>query len=146
MGVETPTATDANVDVANVVVSVGAAAVSGLYAAWIAAGLLSRWFVFPLVTATVGYVLYAKTDGHETVAWACYVLAGLVAVTPVFVVLPDVLAADRYGVSAWALAVTIGNLILLVFFAIPAAVLAYVGYRLDGGRGVSERLRDRLAR
>lgn len=146
MRVETPTTSGAALEVEKIVVSAGAAAVPGLYAAWIAADLLSRWLVFPVVTVAVGYALYTKAEGREKLAFACYVLAGLVAVTPAFVVLPDVLAADRYGVSAWALAFTFGNLILTAFFAISAALLAYAGYRIDGGRGAVERVRDRQSR
>lgn len=142
---ETRTGIAADLDVATVAAPVVAGAALGLYAAWIAADLLARWVVFLVVTVGGGYALhaYAGTNGRETAAYACYALAGLVAVTPIFVVLPDVLSADAYGVDGWALAFTIANLFLAALFAVPAAVLAYVGYRLNGGRGIAERARDR---
>lgn len=127
---------------ANAAATVAGAVPLALYATWIAADLLARWFVFPVVAVGAGYALSVRPTVREQASYACYALAGLLAVTPVFVVLPDVLSAGEYGTSTSSLLFTLGNLFLVVLFALLAALVAYVGYRVDGGRSVLERVRD----
>jgi hypothetical protein len=119
--------------------------VLGLFAAWIAADLLPRLLTFLAVAGATGYRLFATAAVRRQAAIACKVLAGLLVVTPLFVVLPDVLSADTYGVSAMSMVVSIANLLLFVPFALAAAIVAYVAYRLEGGTGIVQRVRNRRA-
>lgn len=115
--------------------AVGSLAV-GLYATWMAADLVGRWLVFPAVAVLAGALLYGRDGGHEQLVFVGYAFAVLLAVTPAFVVLPDVLADGLTMLFMTA------NLLLVVLFALPAAAVAYVTYRVDGGRGVVQRVRD----
>lgn len=122
-------------------VAVGAVLL-GAYAAWIAADLLARPLAFLVVAAGAGYVLAGKPDRRSQAVYAGYVLAGLLLLTPVLMVLPDALSGGTYGPGALGMVLLVGNLLLLVLFAIPATVVAYVAYRLDGGTGIVRRVRD----
>ncbi|MDZ7731621.1 MAG: hypothetical protein U5K37_12970 [Natrialbaceae archaeon] len=72
----------------------------GLYAAWIAADLLARWLTFGIVAIGAGYVLFSKEEIRGQFVYAAYVFAGLLVLTPVFMVMPDVLSAEAYGRTA----------------------------------------------
>lgn len=119
------------------------AVILGLYAAWIAADIVARWLVFLVVALVVGYVLLTKPTVRSQAVYGGYALAALIVLTPIFVIIPDVLSAGTYGVGATGMIFQIANLLLLVVFLIPAAIVAYAAYRLDGGTGVVERVRQR---
>lgn len=129
MAGETATSVTADVDPAVVAASLGYAAVLGAYASWIAADLLPRWLVLGLSIAGVGYLLYGRQTVRGRRAYAAYVLAGLLVLTPVLLVLPDAIYADRMGVGALWLVVTTTNALLFVVFAAVAALVAFAGYR-----------------
>lgn len=110
-----------------------------VYATWMAADVLARWLTFPVVAVLAGFLLVDR-DAHEQLVFLGYAFAGLFVLTPVLMVLPD--ALGEFGEGATTMVFMTANLLLVVLFAVPAAVLAYVTYRLDGGRGVLQRLRD----
>lgn len=114
----------------------------GMYAAWIAADFLARPLTFLVVAGGAGYVLAGKPDARSQAVYGGYVLAGLLVLTPILMVLPDVLSGSTYGPGALGMALLVGNVLLFVLFAIPAVAVAYVAYRLDGGRGVLQRVRN----
>lgn len=118
------------------------AVVLGWYASWMAADLVGRWLTFPAVTLVAGYLLSGREDGRDKTVFVGYALAALVAVTPLAVVVPDVVGGFTEGPVEMGL--TASNAVLFVLFLLPAAAIAYVTYRLDGGQGVLERVRARL--
>lgn len=138
---DSSTATLADLDAGHAAATLVGAVLLGLYAAWMTADLLARWLVVPLVAVAAGYALARRPTTRGKAIYVCAVLAALLALTPVTIVLPNVLSAGAYGASPWSLALTTGNLFLVVLFAVPAALVAYVGYRLAGGRGVRARIR-----
>lgn len=121
--------------------AVGGALILAWYATWITVELLARWIVFPLVALLAGYLLYQQDTGHDQGVYFGYRLAVLVLVTPLFLVLPDVLGADAYGVGGLTLLVTYTNILLAIVFAILAGIIAYLTYRYDGGTGLLARAR-----
>lgn len=121
--------------------AVGGALILAWYATWITADLLARWIIFPLVALLAGYLLYQQDSGHDQGVYFGYRLAVLVLVTPLLLVLPDVLGADAYGVGGLTLLVTYTNILLGIVFAIIAGIIAYVTYRYDGGTGLVARAR-----
>jgi len=112
----------------------------GSYASWIAADVLPRVLAFIVAAVAIGYLLFTTHGRRRQAAVGCYVLAGLLVLTPVCVVLPDVLSASVYEVSAASMVFTIANLLLFVPFAVAATIVTYVAYRLDGGTGILQRV------
>lgn len=142
MASETGHALERPTDATTVAVAVGGGLVLGLYASWMAADLVARWLVFLVVAVGAGYALFDQPDVRAQVAYGCYVLAGLLVLTPILMLFPDVLSGSEYGVGAVGMAAQLANLILLLVFGLLAAIVAYAGYRASGGRGVLERLRN----
>lgn len=118
------------------------AVVIALYTSWMAADVVSRTVVFPVVALAAGYLLSRREEPGQKSVYVGYTLAKLVALTPLVFVLPDV--SGDFTAGALELALTMSNAILFVLFLLPAGVLAYVTYRADGGRGVAQRIRDRI--
>lgn len=123
---------DVEAEPKDVAVSVVAAALLGIYATWITADFLPRWLVFGFVLVAGGFSLLTQDTRRARLQNALYALAGLLVLTPILLVLPDVLHADTLGVSALSLAFTVANLLLFVVFAVLAAVSAGVGYWAGG--------------
>ena len=105
----------------------------GAYAAWITADLLPRGIPFVFVAVGVGGVLYRQRtqteEGSVGLAYAGYVFAGLLVLTPVMMVLPDAVFADAYGGSVLGVFLMTMNLVYLAVFGLFGAVVAYVSYR-----------------
>jgi len=130
---------DADVEPRHLLGVVAGAAVLALYASWMAADLVGRWLVFPVTAVVAGYLLYGREESGNKAVFVGYGLAAMLAVTPVVMILPDVLGEFTEGPAAMAL--TVSNLLLVVLFLLPATALAYVTYRFDGGRGIVQRVR-----
>lgn len=128
MSGETASGFDVETEPKAVVTSVVVAALLGGYASWIAADLLPRWLVFGFVLVVGSYGLLTQDLRQARLQSALYTFAGLLFLTPILLVLPDVLHADTLGVSASSLAFTTANLLFFVVFAIFAAVFAGLGY------------------
>ena len=123
------------VSVGFVVGAVAASLLLGAYAAWITAAYVPRAVAFVFVAVGVGGTLYRqkrRDDGGLGLAYAGYVLSGLLVLTPVMMVLPDAASAGEYGVGAFELVFMTMNVVLLFVFAVPAAVVAYLSYRASG--------------
>ncbi len=123
-------------------VVLGALAVS-LYATWMAADLVGRWLLFPVVAVVAGYLLHQRETGREQLVFVGYTLAGLLVVTPVVVVLPDAVAG--FDVGATTMLFMTSNALLFVLFALLAGVVAAVTFRLDRGRGIVQHVRQTRA-
>lgn len=123
-----------DVETADAAVTVGCSLVVGLYAGWIAADLLPRWLAFVLVAVGTGYVLLDVPDQRTRVGTAAYILAGLLALTPVALVVPDAAAAGALGVGPLSMVLTTANAIVTVIFLAVAGGVAYLGHRLGGHR------------
>ncbi|MDZ7687350.1 MAG: hypothetical protein U5J64_01280 [Halobacteriales archaeon] len=119
------------IDARTVATAVVGGLVLGAYAMWITADLLPRALTFIFVTLGVGGILYRRADGREQLVYAGYVLAGLLFLTPIMMILPDVLSAGTYGVSALSLVFVTVNIVLFVVFLILAAVVAFLSYRFS---------------
>lgn len=117
------------------------ALVLGGFAAWMAADLVGRWLSFPVVAVLAGVLLFGKESRHEQVVFVGYTIAGLLVLTPVFMILPDALSGSAYGPGAAGLVFMLANAILFLLFGTLAAVVAYATYRYDGGRGLVQRVR-----
>jgi len=103
----------------------------GAYATWITADILPHALTFIFVGVGVGGTLYRREDIREQLVYAGYVLAGLLFLTPVMMILPDLISAGVYGVGAFELLFMTMNLVLFVVFAVPAALVAFLSYRLS---------------
>lgn len=103
----------------------------GAYATWITADVLPRALTFIFVAVGVGGTLYRREEPREQLVYAGYVLAGLLFLTPVMMILPDLISAGAYGVGALELLFMTMNLVLFVVFAVPGVVVAYLSYRLS---------------
>lgn len=134
-----PEVADAGVDSRHIAGVVIGAVVLALYASWMAADLVARWLTLPATAVVAGYLLSGRENGGAKTVFVGYALAAMLAVTPVVMILPDVLGEFTEGPVAMGL--TAANLLLVVLFFLPAAVLAYATYRLDGGQGIIERVR-----
>lgn len=133
---------DTGIDVRHVTGLAAGAVVVSLYATWMVADIVARWLAFPVTVLVTGYLLYGREGSHEKAVFVGYALAALLAVTPVAMILPDVLW--EFTENPTAMALTVSNVILFVLFLLPAAVVAYTTYRFDGGRGVVQRVRAAL--
>ena len=118
----------------------GGALVVSLYATWMAADLVGRWLLFPIVALMAGYLLHQRETGREQVVFVGYTLAGLLVLTPVIMVLPDGFAG--FGVGSATMLFMAANALLFLLFALLAAVVAVVTFRLDRGRGFVQHVRD----
>jgi len=105
--------------------------VLGAYAMWITADLLPRALVFIFVAVGVAGMLYGREDGRARLVYAGYVFSGLLFLTPVMMILPRVLSAGAYGRGVFELVFVTMNLVLFVVFLIPAAIVAYLSYRIS---------------
>lgn len=104
-----------------------------------AADLVPRWLLLPVVGLIAGLVLYRQGSADEQAAYLGYALALLLLLTPVLVVLPDLTAG--FAASPGTMLSMASNLLLVVIFGLAAALVAYITYRVNGGPGVSEALR-----
>lgn len=120
-------------------VLLGAVVVAAV-AAWVAAEVAAVVVVFLAVAVMAGYLLDRRTGDRAKLVFVVYAVAAVIAASPVVFFLPDVLAG-RASVLTQVMTVVLTRLLLLV-----AGVVAYIGYRLDGGTGVLARLRDSTAR
>lgn len=120
----------------------GTVAIS-LYAVWMAADIVARWLLGPVIAVLVGYLLVERETAHEQKIFVGYAFAIMLLVTPLLLFLPDV--TGDFDRSLSSMLFTTANVLLFVLFAIVAGIVAYVTYRLDGGRGVVQRIRDGLA-
>ena len=118
------------------------AVVVALYASWMVADLAGRWLTFPLVAIIAGYFLLQRTDAGDKIVFVGYAIAGLLAVTPLAFIIPDVIA-DYDGGSLSTFVFGTANVLLVVVFVIPAVIVAYATYRFDGGSGIVQRILDR---
>ena len=116
------------------------AVVVALYAAWMAADMAGRWITFPLVAVIAGYFLIQRTDAGDKIVFVGYAIAGLLIITPLFFILPEVFS-DFDG-ELMTRAFGMANLLILIVFVIPGIIVAYATYRFDGGQGVIQRLRS----
>lgn len=117
------------------------AAILSLYAGWMAADVVNRWLLFPIIALLSGLVLYQRCSADAQAVYVGYTLALMLAVTPIVISVADLTAG--FDASPAALVITAGNLLLFVIFGTAAAVVAYLTYRFDGGRGVVEAIRTR---
>lgn len=95
------------------------------YLSWLLADVGLRWIGFVLGWTAVSWVLVSREWPRELgIAWL-RILAGLLLLTPIFLVIPFVLNAGRFGVGKLAgFVLTESNLITIVVFALLAAVPA----------------------
>lgn len=109
------------------------AIVLGWYASWLLADLGLGTVAFVLVAAGSAYGLYRQPTRRRATVRGLSALAALLAATPVFMNLPFLLAAGRYGVGQpAAFTVRLADALVLVVFLIVAAVPAGVAWRLAG--------------
>ncbi|MDZ7700765.1 MAG: hypothetical protein U5J98_01155 [Halobacteriales archaeon] len=106
----------------------------GAYAAWLGGdyGLgLGSVVGFGLVGA---YVLLQQPSARAVAARGCYLLAGLVLVTPVFLNLPVLTGGAPGVIDPAAMVFHPGTYAMALVFVALAAVLAAVGYGLGRRR------------
>lgn len=103
----------------------------GAYATWITADFLPRALTFIFVAVGVGGILYRRDEVREQLVYAGYVFSGFLFLTPVTMILPDAVSAGTYGVGVLELVFMTMNVVLVLVFAVPAAVVAYLSYRIS---------------
>lgn len=115
-----------------------AAALLGDVAGWLLADFGLRTPAFVGVALGSSLWLYRQPNGRAAAVRALSALAVLLALTPLFLNLPFVLAADRYGIgNPAAFVLRTADLVALVVFLAMAAVPAAAAWWLA---------RDRTAR
>lgn len=134
---------DASVETQHIAAATVCALVLASYATWITADLTARWLIFPAILLIAGYFLVQQADQRAQVVFLGYGMAVLVALTPIFMILSDVLSAGTYGRSPASMVVTTMNLLFILLFAVLAGIIAYGTYRYDGGTGIVQRIRER---
>jgi hypothetical protein len=134
--------TDTDIQVRHVAGVVVGAVVIAYYASWMAADVVARQVVFPVVALAAGYLLYRREEPGEKTIYTGYTLARLLAITPLVFIIPDIVGDFTTG--PLELALTASNAALFIVFLLPAAAVAYVTYRVDGGRGVIQRVRESM--
>lgn len=103
----------------------------GTYAAWLGGdyGLgLGSLVGFALVA---GYLLVQQPSARAVVARGCYLLAGLVLVTPVFLNLPTFTTRHPGVADPAALVFDPGVYLMALVFVVLAAVMVGIGYLVD---------------
>jgi hypothetical protein len=115
------------------------AAVVSLYAVWMAADLVARWLLFPVVAVLTGYLLYEQPTARAQTVFVGYAVAVMLVVTPILMIVPDL--TGGFDASPSSRLFTTANVVLSVLFVVVAGVVAYVTYRLGGGRGIVARIR-----
>lgn len=116
-------------------------ALTAIWASWLVADLGVRWPTFALAAIASGYYLYDRADGRSVLATGLYLVAGLVALTPIMFVVPLLLAGGRPGVgNPWVFVFTIADLQAFVAFLLVAAVPAIAGFIVSEPGSVRERL------
>ena len=122
-------------------ITVIASVLLGLYAAWLAAGILPRLLVFPPAAVLVGVGVYRQPNARSVVASLFYALGALVILTPIAIELPVLLTAGMPGVtSPWARILTMTNLKIFLGFALVGAILGAIGYYLHNAEAIRSRL------
>lgn len=100
----------------------------GWFAAWLTADLGVGAVAFVLAALSAGYGLYRQPDRTAVLSTWAYAVAALLALTPVFLNLPFLLAAPTYGIGdPAAFTLRLADAISLVAFLLLAAVPAAVG-------------------
>ena len=128
-------------DIGTTAITVVASVLLGLYAAWLAAGILPRLLVFPPAAVLVGVGVYRQPNARSVVASLFYALGALVVLTPIAIELPVLLTADMPGVtSPWARILTMTNLKIFLGFALVGAISGAIGYYLHNSESIKSRL------
>ena len=128
-------------DVGTTAITVIASVLLGLYAAWLAVGILPRLLVFPPAAVLVGVGVYRQPNARSVVASLFYALGTLVILTPIAIELPVLLTADMPGVtSPWARILTLTNLKIFLGFALAGAISGAIGYYLHNTEAIKSRL------
>lgn len=122
---------------------IAGALVIALYAAWMAADLAARWITFPIVAILAGYFLFQRENSASKLTFIGYAIGGLLIITPLFFILPEIFSGFETALMTRAFG--LANLLLVIVFVIPGAIIAYATYRYDGGKGVLARVRDRFS-
>ena len=136
---------DASFETQHLVSALVCALALASYATWITADLVARWLVFPVVVLLAGFLLLGKNSQHDQAVFLGYGMAALLALTPLFMILPDLRSAGTYGPSPLDMALTTLNVVFLGIFLAIALVIAYATFRYDGGIGILQRIRERRA-
>ena len=112
-------------DAKTAVLAVVLGIVPAWYVSWLLADFSLRGVGFALGWIAASWVLVDRTWPRDVgIAWL-RLLAGLVLLTPIFLELPFILNAGRFGIGTVAdFVLTESNLITVVVFAILAAVPA----------------------
>jgi len=115
------------------------AVVPAWYLSWLLADFGLRGVGFLLGWIGVSWVLANRNPPRELGITWLRIIAGLLLLTPVFLVLPFVMNADRFGVGNLAgFVLTESNLITILVFALLAAIPAGIAQwlaRIDVGSG-----------
>jgi hypothetical protein len=119
------------VDRRNAGLAIALSLVPAWYLSWLLADFGLRGIGFVVGWIAVSWVLVSREWPRALgIAWL-RILAGLLLLTPIFLVIPFVLNAGRFGIGKLAgFVLTESNLIAIVVFALLAAVPAVIAHWL----------------
>lgn len=108
------------------------AVVLGNYAAWLVADVGIGLPVFAIGSLVATWGLYRQPTRRAVAVRTLQALAALLIATPIAIDLTFLVLAGRHGVTdPLSFVTTPADLVFLVAFAIPAAALLVVAWRLD---------------
>ncbi|WP_254824621.1 hypothetical protein [Haloglomus halophilum] len=128
-------------DTATTALVVGVATLLAVVASWVVADFGVRFPAFAVTAIGAAYWLYRLETRREIVAGGLYMLAALIALTPVAMELHVLTVTGMEGVGSPAQHVlAISDLLLTLLFWVVAAVPAVAAYLLQNGDAVRARL------
>lgn len=120
------------------------AALLGVVASWVVADFGVRFPAFLVGSVAVGYLLYGRESRRAVLAGGLYMLAALVALTPIVSEIHVLTVAGMRGVGdPWQHVLTVSDLLLVVVFFLVAAVPALAAFLLQNWAVVRARLARR---
>lgn len=128
-------------DTATTALVVGVATVLAVVASWVVADFGVRFPAFAVAAIGAAYWLYRLETRQEILAGGLYMLAALIALTPIVMELHLLTVTGMEGVgSATQHVLALSDLLVTLLFWVVAAVPAVAAYLLQHGGAVRARL------
>jgi hypothetical protein len=120
---------------------VGFAAGLAVVASWVVADFGVRFPAFAVAGIAVGYQLYRRDTRRDIVAGGLYMLAALVALTPIVMELHVLTVLGMRGVGSVSQHVlTVSDLVVTLLFFVVAAVPALLAFFVQNWGAIRARL------
>lgn len=120
---------------------VGLAALLAVVASWVVADFGVRGPAFAVAALAVGYLLYGRETRQDVLAAGLYMLAALLALTPIVMELHVLTVTEMQGVGTAAQHVlTMSDLVVTLVFLVIAAVPAAMAFLVQNWGAIRTRV------